>query len=46
MTNIQLVTSYFHAAYSIAAVIYIGYIVSLSVRARRATRRATGSQET
>jgi hypothetical protein len=32
-------TSYFHAVYAIAAVIYAGYIVSLIVRTRRARAR-------
>jgi hypothetical protein len=34
MSDIQRVTVYYHAAYTIAALIYGGYIVSLIVRAR------------
>jgi hypothetical protein len=43
MRDVMQVTGYFHAAYIVAAVIYIGYIVSLSRRARRAAGRARGS---
>lgn len=39
MGDIQQVTQYYHAAYTIAAFIYGGYIVSLVVRARRAKAR-------
>jgi hypothetical protein len=46
MPNAQLVTGYFHAAYTIAAAVYIGYILSLSARARRARKRASGTSAT
>jgi len=46
MRDTQLITGYFHAAYAIAAVVYAGYIFSLSVRAKRARKRAGGTPAT
>lgn len=39
MGDIQQVTGFYHAAYTIAALIYGTYIVSLIVRARRVQAR-------
>jgi hypothetical protein len=39
MGDIQLVTGYYHAAYTIAAIVYGGYVVSLIIRSRRAMAR-------
>jgi hypothetical protein len=36
MGDIQQVTGYYHAAYSVAALIYGGYVIALVIRARRA----------
>jgi hypothetical protein len=36
---IQQVTWYYHAAYLIAAVVYGSYVISLIVRARRASAK-------